>query len=125
MDLWILYLVSISEQLAVAFIGFGTLGVGIGILATLYFNSEGRHLNPDDKHDAAMLKTIHTFRRLVPIGLVFVTLGILIPPPRAIYTTIGVYVVTNIDGIENLPPNLVKAANKFLEDYTSSEKTKK
>jgi hypothetical protein len=39
----------------------------------------------------------------------------MIPSEKALYKIIGAYAVTNIEGVEKLPPNIVKAANNFLE----------
>ena len=44
-----------------------------------------------------------------------ISLAIAAPSERQVYTLVGGYVATNIEGVENLPENMVKAANAFLE----------
>lgn len=41
-----------------------------------------------------------------------------IPTEKQIMMIAGSYFVSNIDGIEKVPPNLVKALNKMAEDFT-------
>ena len=45
-------------------------------------------------------------------------MAVSLPNEREIKTMVGAYVVTNIEGVNRLPANIIKAANKFLEDYT-------
>lgn len=45
-----------------------------------------------------------------------------IPSERQMYFIAGGYIVTNIDGIKDLPPNLVGAANDFLKNLSKENK---
>lgn len=52
------------------------------------------------------------------ITIVLMIVAGLIPSERQMYAIIGGYYVSNIDGVDKLPKNTVKAMNKFLEKYS-------
>ena len=58
---------------------------------------------------------------LIAVILVCGFIGVLIPGERAMYTIVGGYIATNIEDVEKLPANTVKALNKLLEDYTEQD----
>lgn len=41
----------------------------------------------------------------------------IVPSERQMWTIVGGYAVTSVEGIEDLPPNMTRAANAFLERY--------
>lgn len=43
------------------------------------------------------------------------------PTTPQLWTMVGGYTATNIEGVEKLPPNLVKAVNRFLEKLGQPE----
>ena len=52
---------------------------------------------------------------LVAVFIAVLALQTAIPSPRQMYMLIGGYAATNIEGVEQLPANVVRAANAFLE----------
>ena len=50
-----------------------------------------------------------------------ITVGVLAPTERQIAMIVGGYVATNIEGVEKLPANVVRAANAFLERLANEE----
>lgn len=58
---------------------------------------------------------------IITLGCVFF-LALFIPGPKTTMLIVGGYAATNIEGVEKLPPNMVKAANKFLEQFTEGKK---
>lgn len=44
------------------------------------------------------------------------------PDKKSIMIIAGAYSVTNVEGIEKLPPNIVRAANDYLESLTNENK---
>ena len=55
------------------------------------------------------------------LGLSCLMLAAVLPSSQQLYTIAGGYYATNIEGVKDLPPNVIKAANKFLEDFTIDE----
>jgi len=49
-------------------------------------------------------------------------IGLLIPTQDQMKYVVGGYVVTNVEGIQDLPKNVMGAANKFLEDFNIEDK---
>jgi len=49
-------------------------------------------------------------------------MGIMMPNQTQMQYLIDGYAVTNIEGIEKLPKNVMGAANKFLEDFNIEDK---
>ena len=61
---------------------------------------------------------------LVVYGFVtcLVTVGTVMTPTKSqMVYLVGGYFVTNVDGIKKMPPNIVKSANKFLEEHAGDE----
>ncbi len=58
------------------------------------------------------------FIRIVCLTILLLVLDVSTPNREQIKYLVGGYFVTNIEEIENIPPNLVNSMNKFLEDYS-------
>lgn len=61
---------------------------------------------------------VKTIKIHVVLFLVSGAAYIITPSENQIYMITGGYIATNIEGIDELPANLVGAANSFLENYT-------
>ena len=77
----------------------------------------------DDDED--MKKFARGVRPYVKWALVALFVTLFVPSTDQMKYIIGGYLVTNIEHIDELPPNLVKAANRFLEEYTEEAPTEK
>lgn len=82
------------------------------------------HLVSSCDSDAKMIHpvTSKAMKVLFPIAAVMMFINSLTPNDNQVYKMAGAYFVTNIDGIAQLPPNLIKAANDFITDATKVEK---
>ena len=81
---------------------------------------------PDDEWPPeAKSRFIKTVKRLGWTLCVMFVFVMCAPSERAVYTIAGAYIITNTEGVTNLPQNLVGAANRFLEDYNTSKEISK
>ena len=114
MDAWLLYifLVALPNLTSAVKVSILVCGVLLAGLIIGYFVSLG-----DDTPE------IHTkVKKFLKIAAssfaVFFIIIVLSPSRSQIVYLIGGYYVTNIEEIGDIPPNLVRAANKFLEDFS-------
>jgi hypothetical protein len=78
--------------------------------------------NDDDEDGRKIALRIFKFAKKVGVyAIVFALISSALPSERQLKYILGGYVVTNIVGLNELPPNIIKAANKFLEDYAVDE----
>lgn len=119
MDIWLLYL------LIVLFPGINTLFKAVFIISCvvlvvsviiflIWHCAEADTSGDHEKVNEYMGKFAKWF---IPIYLVVCCVFVAAPSARQIAYLVGGYFVTNAEDIENLPPNMIKAANKFLEDF--------
>ena len=47
---------------------------------------------------------------------------LLIPSKKDMMVIVGVDLIANIKGVEEVPPNLVKAINNYLKEFKEEEK---
>lgn len=59
---------------------------------------------------------------IMVVGFVFGFGAAAIPNEKQMMMLTGAYFVSNIEGIDKLPPNIIKAINSALENYGSDEK---
>jgi len=69
----------------------------------------------DDGEEFSHARLVRVVRALVITCAVSTTLVCILPAKKQMMLILGGAIVTNIEGIEKLPPNLVRAANAFLE----------
>lgn len=121
MDLLTTYLIVMLPSLGDV---LGIISLCLAItLVTLFVMKCFAASYPDDAAEKAYLiwfKALHK-KTLTAIIILMSVVAVAIPSQGQWYTLIGGYYVTNIDGISDLPPNIVDAANKFLENYTPPE----
>lgn len=119
MKLWQLYALTTVENLA------NFMAVLLGILGLILMVSSVIWLvSYESEPDEFRALLIHRSR---PFAYAFLILGVVfcfIPSKKDIYSIIGGYYVTNIDGISQLPLNAVGAANEFLEGYIKEHEEK-
>lgn len=102
----ILFTISTIVMVIVATI---TLVVGLQLVDDCDFkNKEGQFV-------------IKAIKRTVTGLIISVLMCIATPSKEQIYTIVGGYAVTNVEGIDKLPKNMVAAANKFLEEFNTEE----
>jgi len=67
-------------------------------------------------------KGLNFSKGLIKYIIFFMLIGIFIPSNKQMMYLMGGYAVTNIEGIEKLPKNVMGAANKFLKDFNIEDK---
>lgn len=117
MSLFTLYLITtilpnIDEMFTIAFVVSILIAGFVAIGCALTFIADDK---PQNKVCAKVLKKIMWV--LIPLALI----NVFLPSSQQIYTIMGGSIVTNIEGIEKLPPNLINAANDFLESVQRKE----
>lgn len=123
MDLLTIYLLTVLPNLGIL---LGVLS-SISLVCTLIFlvitsinrcNVYSWTTAEEKKEYVALFKcAVKTTKFVLPISFLLLIVCNLIPNERQMYTIIGGYAVTNIEGIDKLPKNLIGAANKFIENY--------
>lgn len=111
MDIFTLYLITVVPQIGAA-IGFTAI---FGVIGLVTYGVLGYLETNENKFKEVK----GWFFALIVAGV----LSAFVPSERGLYTMIGVYAVTNVEGVEDIPPNLVKAANEYLTKY--AEETEK
>ncbi len=120
MELWELYLLVTLPSVGKMFGTFGALGMGAALICGIcYCVFLGMAYNDDDKKIAAGL--LRATKYITPAALILMTVGVAIPSKSGLYTIVGGYYATNLEGAKDLPPNILKAANKFLEQYNQDQ----
>ena len=122
MSLFSLYLIVTLPAIGKLLFGLAVTGTIIS-LCVLIFTGMGFMTmdTPSEKETRDKLASIT--KMILKVVAPFIILpmfvvGTLIPDKDNLYTIIGGYYVTNIDGIEDIPPSIVGAMNKFLEEYS-------
>jgi hypothetical protein len=108
MELWQLYLL---VQLPI----IGGLLQVVGSVTSLLLTIVVVCLTVENEQELPIYKPA---TRALVIMLTLTLVGWFTPTTKGMYTLVGGYVVANTQGVADLPPNMVKAANKFLEQYT-------
>ncbi len=119
MEMWTIYWLLTIPEIGRYVQGVGVIFLLVSILTvivTIFIYVLWRFDNDEDAASA--------FKLIMPCALVSIFIAItfnfaaaLIPTKENMMYIIGAYAVTNVDGVEKLPPNIVNAANKFMEDY--------
>jgi len=108
-ELYLLFILPEVGDLMVA-ISFFVLAAGVTIISIGLFTDE---MGKESARKIAKL--------VVAPALLILILGAFIPSKDAMKYIIGGYAVTNLEGIEKLPKNLVNAANAFLESQPKGD----
>lgn len=58
------------------------------------------------------------------IAIFMILIGAIIPSKQDLYFILGGHYVTNIEGIDKLPPSIIKATNAFLESLDTTKSTR-
>lgn len=73
------------------------------------------------KEDCDIKQSGLSFKPFLWVSVMSMLIGLplsLLPDEKQIMLLTGGYVVTNTEGVNELPDNIVNAANNFLKDYT-------
>ena len=81
------------------------------------------YIDADDDDREKTLPFVKTaWKVIAPLAITLPLLAACIPDNDEMKYIVGGYFVTNIETVNELPENIVKSANKFLEDYTGEPK---
>ncbi len=119
MSLFNLYLITILPNIGDFFIALsiGTIAVFLMLMVITSMTIDcTMDSNTEKAAKEARKKIILSYKLFVSIVIIFGILAVLIPSEKQIYQIVGGYSVTNIEGIDKLPANLVAVANKYLEE---------
>ena len=110
--LWLLFVLlpNLSVVLSITLFVMVVASVGAGV-AALFATFE-------KTSDAPKIR--YTAKIVGGITLAIAIIGTAIPSKQDIMIITGGYIVTNTEGVEKLPANLVSAANKYLEEAQST-----
>ena len=125
MELWQLYLITVmpgyfSIAAAITLVG----GVGLSILwiiQNIIIRTEGVELrdNPDYGPLKRQIEKATIISKMVKWpAMILLCIGLILaafPKASQMNMIVGGYYVTNLENINKLPPNILKAANKYLE----------
>ncbi len=109
MEIWELYLLTRLDAVGIA------LGITIILTSMTLTASWLVSHGACTTEDKALFGKI--IWKVLPVLVVCVLMQIILPTSKQAYTILGGHYVTNIENVEKLSPNMVKAANKFLEVY--------
>ncbi len=128
MSFWEIYVLTILpgfiEPLGVIafFSGMISLFLISGVLASIM-----GELSVDKEKNAMLGKMLRKWAYVtLPLCIFSMFSAKMIPSEKQMAFIVGGYMLTNIQGIKDLPPNLVKAMNTALDEYNvKSEKKEK
>ncbi len=110
MSLFTLYLITMLPKIGTAFNTIGILSIIVfGVWALVVF------IEKIEEYKKVVIKYLK-------ISFFVLFIGVLIPTSDTLKYIIGGYVITNIEGIEKLPKNLIKYANTILEEEVGDVK---
>jgi len=107
MDILTLYLITRLDAIQGSMVMLGMLFCIMALINGLIYGGP----DVDDEECSKKIK------RYLSIVIAIILLFTFIPSTKDAFTIIGGHYATNIEGTEKLSPNMVKAANKFIEDY--------
>jgi len=128
LELWVFFTL-IPGLNAMAF-GVAFLGSGLSIASCLLSigaeTDEQRKRSEKDYYPDALQDRLARYapKALLVSSCVAVAatlIAVVLPSESELMRIIGGHVVTNIEGVEKLPPNLIDAANAFLERIQREE----
>lgn len=112
-QLWLLFVVpQVAENISTAIIVMFVCST-IGFIAGFLWYMED-----------CLEEYLLSIRKLMPVGVmlaVLLILSSLVPNKKDAMLIVGGYYALNIEGVADLPPNVVKATNKFIEEYLNAE----
>lgn len=125
MELWQLYLLVTIPSIKGALMSIGGLCLAGAVIITAirYVSRADEYSNKDGKSED-LLEIRKTGGKYIIIFVSVLFASALLPGKAAIYTIAGGYLVTNVEGIEKLPPNMMGAANSFLEKFAKEQAQK-
>ncbi len=123
MELWQLWLLFTVPAIAIFVSVISVSIVFIGTILLLFLGSKLCYDKASKQCDDVP-ETKALLKFLVPTYSVFCVIALLsalVPTKDDAMKIVGGYYITNIENIDNLPPNIVKAVNKFIEEYLEDE----
>lgn len=109
MNIFEVYLLTLIPNLADSLGIIFTLSLILAVVGTV--------IGTVEKHAEAL----HIGKKAASVACVALFLSVFVPNTTQLYTMIGAYAATNVEGIESLPEGLVGAANTFLENVAQEE----
>lgn len=126
MELWQLYLLVTAPKAILGFCLCAAMLVALGVRRICIVSDHKSDLNlhakyPDTYEHPGDKPTLNPAPYFAG-AFVSILLALATPTANHLYTIVGGYYITNIEDMKDLPPNVVKAANKFLKDFGAADK---
>ena len=125
MSVFELYLIFTLPTIGYLLLIGAVISFSITLLTGLIVLNELGSFHSNEKKEEIKKRAGSFYRKIIPLTIALAIVSALIPSHKTLKYMIGGYVITNADGIENLPDNVVKAANEFLERYNEQNKEDK
>lgn len=127
MDLTTIYLLTILPDIGHALIWWSFLGFVVSAFALIIFWIAGEEAASYDSETRVAAGKRYFRGRNIAITCVafFVGLNLVanaVPDRKQMLIIAGMYFGSNIEGIKDLPPNIVKAVNSALEQFSEKKK---
>lgn len=109
--LWLLFVaIPGLDDVFKAFVFLGSLGLAICLFAVPFIND----FLPEEERALPIKYVVKAFKVLLSLFFVSVLLGNMVPSREEMLIIVGIDQVSAIDGVEQLPSNLVDYINKQL-----------
>ncbi|WP_417825349.1 hypothetical protein [Thalassospira povalilytica] len=115
MELWQLWLIEVVPNVAGSIQAILAITCVLWLIVLLMSAAVYESLMPTDN---PISKVTFKLKRLVFASLAVFVLLFAIPSSSGMYRIVGGYVATNIEGIEELPKNLINAANDWAKSVS-------
>lgn len=127
MDLTTIYLLTVLPDIGHALVAWSVIGFIISAIALGVFWIAGEEYSTYDSEKRQEICKRYFRHRNIAIACVafFVGLNLLasaVPDRKQMMVIAGMYFGSNIEGIKDLPPNIVKAVNSALEQFSEKKK---
>jgi hypothetical protein len=118
MSIWLLYLITILPNV-------GEVLGAIVVISLALLIVVGIMISAVESPSESLDKWLAFSESKVKYIILIIILAVIIPSEKQMYTILGGYAVTNIEGVNQLPANIVNAANAYLGKVAEDMKEKK
>lgn len=120
MDLLTIYLMVMLPSIGEWILGVAGISLFFSFIALIFIASD-RLISEEEDEYTFPKKAPFVVIPIFLLAFLLTLVGNLVPDKEEMYTIIGGYFVTNIEGIDKLPENVIESANKFLEEYNKDK----
>ena len=124
MELWQLYLMLQADSInngVTALLVITSILLSLGCPIAFAAINDFAHTENRESYRRYVKRTAKT--SLITI-LILIPITMLMPSTKTLTYMIGGYYVTNIEGIKDIPPNVLNMMNKFMEEYIEDDVSK-